>query len=659
MTNRTAVCEETGSAGARAWVFSPDRSGLFQVLALAAWCGLVAGLLEVGTIIVRKHTYDYDHLYKLSRHFVWLTPLANLAIFLGVGMVFSMLVLSWRGRGGWLAMRLLGTLTLLAPIWAASPWLYGPAGFVLALGISARLVPVLERHAAAFRRLVLYSFPVLAGVVFVLAAARFGGDRYTAWRAEARPLPSAGSANVLLIVLDTVGAGHLSLHGYNRPTSPALDEFASRGIRFDRANAPSSWSLVSHASIFTGRWPHELSAGWFTPLDGAHTTIAEFLASRGYATAGFVANNAYCASDSGLDRGFAAYQDYVFPRLSAFGMAVLVNRVIDGIDWVTKYLEAELELDALWPAIQYVSWMIKDNRKEAAVINREFLDWLSRRAASERPFFAFLNYFDAHATYQVPQSGVNRFVVNPSKPREVGLLADWLAMSMHGLAPYQIKFGRDCYDNCIAHLDEQIGRLIDELGRRAVLEHTWVIITSDHGESFGETPGIFWHGTSVYETQLHVPLVIMPPAGGPSPQVVRETVSLRDLAATIAHVSGFAGVSPFPGTSLARYWNQAAPASGRAPEQALAELVPLPYSTRDPSVLSRKRRWPQAAVTEGDWTYIRKEGEGREELYREHEGSPERRNLADHPAARPRLEKMRRALGKLTAGPLTPERFNP
>jgi arylsulfatase A-like enzyme len=628
-------------------------------LALAAWCGLVAGLLEVGTIILRKHTYDYNQLYNLSRHFVWLTPLVNLAIFLGFGMVLTVLVWCRRRRGGWLATRLLATLTLLVPIWAAAPRLYAPAGFVLALGLSARLVPVLERHAAAFRRFVLASFPVLAGVVFVVALARFCGDRYQAWRAEARQVPPAGSANVLLIVLDTVGANHLSLHGYNRPTSPALDEFASRGIRFDRANAPSSWSLVSHASMFTGRWPHELSAGWFTPLDGAHITIAEFLASRGYATAGFVANHGYCASDSGLDRGFGAYHDYVFPRLTAFGMAVLINRVIDGIDWVSKHLEAALELDLLRPTIRYVSWMIQDIRKEATVVNREFLDWLSTRAQPERPFFAFLNYFDAHGAYQVPPSGINRFVVNPTKPRELGLLDDWLAMSFNGLAPHQIKFGRDCYDNCIAHLDEQIGRLIDELGRRAVLEHTWVIITSDHGESFGETPGVFWHGTSLYETQLHVPLVIMAPSGGPSPQVVKETVSLRDLAATIADATGFAAVSPFPGTSLARYWDHAAPASDRAPAPALAELVPLPYSERDPSALSRKRRWPQAAVTEGDWTYIRKEGQGREELYREHEGSPQRRNLADDPAARPRLEKMRRALGELTAGPLTPERFNP
>ena len=91
-------------------------------------------------------------------------------------------------------------------------------------------------------------------------------------------------------MLDTVAADHLSLYGYERPTSPTMVELAERGIRFDRVQATSSWTLPSHASMFTGRWPHELSAGWLTPLDGTYPTLAEFLGSRGYATAGFVAN---------------------------------------------------------------------------------------------------------------------------------------------------------------------------------------------------------------------------------------------------------------------------------------------------------------------------------------------------------------------------------
>ena len=99
---------------------------------------------------------------------------------------------------------------------------------------------------------------------------------------------------------------------------------------------PRSWTLPSHASMFTGRWPHELSAGWFTPLDWAYPTLAEFLGSRGYATAGFIANYWYCSSDSGLDRGFTAYQDYIFQRLSFLTTAVLVDRPLDGLQAIER-----------------------------------------------------------------------------------------------------------------------------------------------------------------------------------------------------------------------------------------------------------------------------------------------------------------------------------
>jgi arylsulfatase A-like enzyme len=441
---------------------------------------------------------------------------------------------------------------------------------------------MLERHGTLFRRLVRVSLPVVAGLVAFLALSLWGMDRLKAWREEARPLQPAGSPNILLIILDTVAAGHLSLHGYDRPSSPAIDEFALRGIRFDRVHATSSWTLLSHASMFTGRWPHELSANWLSPLDGACPTVAEFLGSHGYATAGFVANIPYCASDSGLARGFTAYQDYIFPRLSAFGSAVLLNRNLDGLDAVNEFAEDWLYLDLLRPARQYLWWLFKPDRKTAGVVNHE-------------------------------------------------------------------------------DLDEQLGRLIDELDRRSVLARTWVIITSDHGESFGENPGVFWHGTSLYETQLHVPLVIIPPAGGPSPRVVAETVSLRELAATIAALPGFKVALPFAGSSLARFWNGRAMALARATTsgQALSELVPLPQSAWDPSGGTHESRWPLAALTEGDWTYIQQAGEVREELFHVREDAQQRHNLANDPAMRPTLNRMKRALDELTAGPLTPERFNP
>ena len=105
--------------------------------------------------------------------------------------------------------------------------------------------------------------------------------------------------------------------------------------------------------------------------------------------------------------------------------------------------------------------------KRRAVVNREFLDWLSRRRQPERPFFAFLNYFDAHHPYELPEKGIHRFGVKPRTTREATLLRDWRWLIQKGPSPHQIDFVRDSYDDCVADLDEQLGRLIDELDRRS------------------------------------------------------------------------------------------------------------------------------------------------------------------------------------------------
>ena len=568
---------------------------------------------------MRKRTYDFDRLYWMSRHFLWLIPLTNLLIFLTFGVALS-LCFAWSRRGRVIAPRLLGALTFLSPFWAAFPRVYGPAGVLLALGISQRLLPVIERHTVGFRRLVYITFPFVSAAVPALALSLWSGDRLKAVREAARPLPSPGSSNVLLIVLDTVGADHLSLYGYNRRTSVTLDELAARGIRFDSARATSSWTLPSHASMFTGRWPHELSAGWFNPLDSTEPTVAGFLGANGYATAGFIANVWYCGSDSGLGRGFTIYQDYIFPRLTSFATAVLVNRPIDGLRALDGFLEDRLNLDILKSATEYLWWVFKTNRKEASKVNQEFLDWLSERQDPRRPFFAFLNFYDAHFAYNLPTISIHRFGIKPRNNRDMNIIKNWRQLTQKNPSPYEVNFVRDSYDDCVAHLDEEIGCLIDELGRRGVLEQTWVIITSDHGESFGENPGVFWHGTSLYSTQIHVPLVIIPPAGGPAPRVVTETVSLRDLAPTIAELAGCRDGSPFRGTSLARYWNSPGPAPAVArdkpSEMALSEVVPNESYGQDPLPWLNSRRWPLAAISDGDWTYIRREGDVREELYR-------------------------------------------
>jgi arylsulfatase A-like enzyme len=633
---------------------------LISLLLLSAWCGLVAGLLEVGTIVLRKHVFDPDHLYKMSRHFVWLIPLSNLCVFLTLGLLGCAIVLLWPRPGRWLFTRGFGALALLPAMLVAYPGIHGTAWLVLALGVAIQLVPIIERNRRIAWRIVLVSFTAAVATVTILGASLWLGDQIMRAREKSGPRAAPGSPNVLLIVMDTVAAGHTSLHGYGRPTSTTLIELAERAIRFESARAASSWTLPSHATMFTGRWLHELSVGWLTPLDRTFPTLAEFLRDRGYATAGFVGNTSYCGTDSGLARGYTQYHDFIFPELTALKTSVLVRRALRGFQAIVYFTEESLERAGLLGHVQRLWRSLDADRKGAAAVNRELLLWLSRRTQPERPFFAFLNYFDAHDPYQLAPGRLHRFGIEPADSYHRILVQRWWELDKATVPADGVTFAADLYDDCIADLDEQLGKLVDELDQRGVLEHTWLFITSDHGESFGEHTGIFCHGRSLYDTELHVPLLVLPPGGTVSKRCVKEPVSLRDLAVTIVDVAGLKDGAPFPGLSLARFWEQpreAAPVQGLSSSPILAEVVP-----NDPL---HRNSWgvpqplpPLGALKETDWSYIRREGDVREELFDLRENPHEKHNLAGEPATQTILERMRTALHRLTEGPLVSERFS-
>jgi arylsulfatase A-like enzyme len=176
---------------------------------------------------------------------------------------------------------------------------------------------------------------------------------------------------VILVVLDTVRASSLSLHGYTKPTSPSLERLATQAFTFRTAIAPASWTLPSHASMFTGRWPHELSTGPWSPLDGTFPTLAEYLRDRGYMTAGFVANREYCSYEFGLSRGFVHYEDY----RATPGQALLYTSIGQ-----TAMQQSEL--------VQSLRTYDNLGRKSAEQLTADFLRWHARNAAS-RPIFAF------------------------------------------------------------------------------------------------------------------------------------------------------------------------------------------------------------------------------------------------------------------------------
>jgi arylsulfatase A-like enzyme len=622
-----------------------SRLNAADVLAWSVWLGLAAGLLEVGTRALCRAIDPTHRMYLMSRHFVWLTPLANMLLFLSLGLLLAGITRFWPRLGGWLSPRLLIALAIQPMLMVAWPAIFPAAWFLVALGIASQLAPWLALQSVHRRMLSwAWSLPVLVGMVVLLAASVFGGDWLKERLETRRALPPASSPNVLFIVLDTVRSDHLSLQGHRRPTTPTLERLAKNGIRFDRARATAPWTLPSHASFFTGRWPHELGAQWLTPLQTRAPLLAEFLASRGYATAGFVANTGYCSYDTGLARGFTHYEDYTLKRLSFLRTSVLLSGTLGHI------YEYGLAHDSgpLRSAPAFIErWFYAEHRKNAASINRAFLEWHTRRPAKERPFFVFLNYMDAHSPYMVPEGAQHRFGHQPRSWDEIRIIDySWDLIDKLTLPKYYLTMARDAYDSCIAYLDEQLGFLFDELELRAALDNTVIVITSDHGEGLGEHD-LFDHGESLYNTELHVPLLICLPRQSRTARVVPQVVSLRDLPATIVDLVGQSAGSPFPGRSLADQWRNSNVQP--AVSAAFSELF-TPNPRKANPGRSPAERGALIAVAEGDFTYIRNEGDDREELFNDREDPQELSNRAGLRDMKPLLEQFRKQVDRFRSG---------
>ena len=366
--------------------------------------------------------------------------------------------------------------------------------------------------------------------------------------------------------------------------------------------------------MFTGRWHHDLNVDWTTPLDKTYRTLAEHLGARGYATAGFVANLFSCAYDSGLNRGFTHYEDYVLEYLVPFRTAWLVDHSTRLLSEIVKLVGPAFGEFAYRVLAHLPPYLDGFRKKDAASINRSFLDWLSERRQPEHPFFALLNYFDAHMPYVLPTGAEYRFGLKPRKPADFVFLGTyWELVDKLTLRPVYRALGYDSYDNCVAYLDERLGELIDELQRRGILDHTLLIVTSDHGEGFGEH-NLFEHGESLYRQEIHVPLLIVTPMRSRQTGIVREPVSLRDLPATILDLVHLSDESPFPGRSLANLWRHTSPEGGTLATDGVISELPKPNPTDPNRGRSPARRGPLISLAEGDYVYIRNQGDGAEEL---------------------------------------------
>jgi arylsulfatase A-like enzyme len=345
----------------------------------------------------------------------------------------------------------------------------------------------------------------------------------------ARPVPE-GKPNVLLIVWDTVRADHLTPYGYARDTTPELAKLAAEGRVWTRAVSPGMWTVPSHASLFTGlpESAHGTTAAhqW---LDDRFPTLAETLSDAGWATYLFAANP-HVGDHVNLGQGFErreAPDDEAWRRKATQATT-------------SKLLPSDAS-NTMGPAYKpgkYAAGRDGDRTKDAGPVAAEAMfSWLDGRPQDGRPFFATLNYMEAHVP-RVPSLAARKALFTDAEVAEQlafdqsygNLLA--YTVGLMEFTPEQQGWIRDVYDASLRDLDASLVPILDGLRARGVLEDTVIIVTADHGEHLGEHH-LADHKFSVFNDLIRVPLIVRYPKGVPV-GVDASEVSTLDVFATVA-----------------------------------------------------------------------------------------------------------------------------
>lgn len=294
--------------------------------------------------------------------------------------------------------------------------------------------------------------------------------------------------DVLLIVVDTLRADHLPLHGYARDTAPNLTRLARDAVVYEHAVSPGTWTVPSHGSMLTGQWPSFHGAERVSGDRILARTVSpdvamlpEILREHGYRTAAFVGNSTYVSSVFGFQRGF---DDFV-----------------TGNFW---------HADNVTPALK---------------------KWLTRERT---PQFLLWNIIDPHEPYDPPPPFDGTF---PGRRPEYGTMATERARDHQPMTPEVIAHFESQYDGEIALADREIGAVLDTLKGKHRYDDALVIVTADHGEMFGEHD-LFGHGTFPYEPLVHVPLVVKYPGNRDAGRRVARHVSTTAIFGTILRAAG-------------------------------------------------------------------------------------------------------------------------
>ncbi|MEY4582921.1 MAG: hypothetical protein RL701_7624, partial [Pseudomonadota bacterium] len=327
----------------------------------------------------------------------------------------------------------------------------------------------------------------------------------------ARPAAAKGAGNMLVVVVDTLRADHLPVYGYAHGHTPALDRFSQDAIRFESAFANASWTRPSFASILTGRFAssHRTMAK-NDALPDEITTLPEALRDGGYHTMGVVTNY-NVAPFFNFHQGFDLYT-YLEPKfvLGASDSAaklLLVQSLRQAIE------TARAKQGRVEPGTAY---------QDAAAVNHAALQLIyNHPKVTQAPFFAFVAYMDPHDPYYPHPyngTGYSRAAHPNPKPEEVDQLIP-------------------LYDGEITYWDEHFGALMNVLRQSGLYDDMTIVVTADHGEEFMDHGG-FWHGTTLYDEALHVPLLVKLPKNLQHGSVVRHFVQSVDLMPSLLRLAG-------------------------------------------------------------------------------------------------------------------------
>lgn len=408
------------------------------------------------------------------------------------------------------------------------------------------------------------------------------GSRSPSLASRLRPDEStADRPNIAVVVLDTTRAKDTI------PTDPAvtpmLSALSDSGTEYTNAFTSAPWTLPSHASMFTGTYPSTHGAhGDHTHLDGSLPTLAEVFGANGYETVG-VSNNTWITEEFGFARGFETFRkgwQYVQTDTDH-------GSVIRADGSATKLKAATAALGAGNPLVTAAniaySEFIKPNGDDGAARTTDWIEtWLGDREG-HRPFFLFANYIEPHAEYRPPREYAEPFLPDGADYEDaMAVRQDPRAFDagQYDLTDHERALLRALYRGEIAYLDHHLDRLTDALAAETE-DETVLVVVGDHGENIGEH-GLFGHQYNVYDTLLHVPLVVHGGAfaGG---STTDRLVGTLDLAPTLLDAAGIDAPRVREGFQ-GRSFHPDADADDR-------EAVVAEYITPQPSVATLETRF--------------------------------------------------------------------